>query len=264
MRSRPFWVWAATAFVLDIAGAQHVYTLPTVIAALLTGLALLWLMPASDAEPHGSGASQRLLALLPIAAFATAMIDVATFVPPIEEAGGWTAERLWLLAGGIVVLLLAAQLKVGWVALTAFVLGTSIRVIPMEHIAIIPENGDMLPLVGGALDNFLAGRSPYRMYQMPWDVPLTYLPVTWLAYLPTYLLGVDLRWTNVVAELVVLGAVAWLAAERSAWPTTWRHEPSLALWAWLYLLPSVVHWDMGNTAPITWALLAVTLALVVG
>ncbi|MDP9310729.1 MAG: hypothetical protein M3R24_07530 [Chloroflexota bacterium] len=263
-RSRSIWVWVAAALALDLAGAQHVYLLPTVAAAALTGLLLLWLVPETVWQffAHGAAGPLRLLALLPIVGFAAAMIDVATFVPVLKEGGGWTALRLWLLAGGIAALLLATGGRRVWIAVVALVLGTAVRMIHMDHVQIIPTNGDMLPLVQGALDNLLAGRSPYRMYQMPWEVPLTYLPTTWLAYLPSYLLGVDLRWTNVVAEIVILGALAWLSAQRSDLPTTLRSEPALVLWAWLYLQPSVIHWDTGNTAPITWALLAVTFALV--
>ena len=263
-RSRPVWVWVVTALVLDLAGAQHVYLLPTVAAAALTGLVLIWLVPESlwQRLAFGAAGPERLLVLLPIVAFVTAMIDMATFVPALDKGGGWTGLRLWLLAGGIVALLVAACGRLVWIVLVAFALGTIIRIIHMDHIQIVPTNGDMLPLVNGALENLLAGRSPYRMYQMPWEVPLTYLPVTWIAYLPAYLLGVDLRWTNIAAEVMVLSALAWLSAQRSGWPTTWRNEPALVLWAWLFLQPSVIHWDMGNTAPITWALLAVMLALV--
>ena len=52
----------------------------------------------------------------------------------------------------------------------------------------------------------------------------------------------------------------WLAARRGGL----RNNPALLLWSWMYLQPSVIHWDTGNTAPITWALLAVTFACVIG
>lgn len=264
-RSRSILIWVAAAFALDIAGAKHVYTQPAVAAALLSMLALLWLAPETlwqTLAPRADTA-RGLLALLPIVAFVAAMVDLATFVPPVADGGGWTTLRLLALAGGIVALLVVTRVKAGWVAIVALVLGTGVRLVQMEHIAIIPANGDMLPLVNGALDNLLGGRSPYMTYKMPWDVPLTYLPVTWLVYLPTYLLGVDLRWTNVVAEIVVFVAILWLSAQRSGWAAAWRSEPALLLWAWLYLQPSVIHWDAGNTAPITWALLAVALAVTV-
>lgn len=273
-RTRSIWLWAAAALILDLAGSQHVYTQPAVAAAVLAGLVVAWLVPVSFWQPADRAATPAapLLALLPLAAFVAALIDVATFVP-ID--GGWSPERLWLLIGGGVLLLalglgyVRGRLAAGVVALAALGLGTLVRLIHMDYIPIEPANGDMLPLVQGALDHLLAGRSPYRTYQMPWDVPLTYLPVTWLAYLPPYLLGLDLRWTNFAAELTIGGALAWLGARYAGaarGATTrrqsWLAEPTLLLWAWLFLQPSVIHWDMGNTAPITWALLAVTVALV--
>ncbi|HEX6289003.1 MAG TPA: glycosyltransferase 87 family protein [Herpetosiphonaceae bacterium] len=249
------------ALVLDIAGAKHVYTLPSVAAAALAALAIVWLVPASTRgavlAPHS--VPQHWLALLPIAGFVPAVLDVAAFVP---QDGGWTPERFVLLIGGVIALLALNRTSAGWIAVAALVLGVIVRLIHMEHLDIRPENGDMLPLVLGAIDNLLAGRSPYRLYHMPWDVPLTYFPITWLSYLPAYLLGIDLRWTNIAAEIGIAGALLCLSARRGGWHAAWRHEPTLFLWAWLFVQPSVIHWDTGNTAPITWLLLAVTLALV--
>ena len=51
------------------------------------------------------------------------------------------------------------------------------------------------------------GESPYRVYQLPWEVPLTYMPLNWLAYAPLLVAGADPRWTNALAELAVLGAL---------------------------------------------------------
>lgn len=249
------------ALVLDIAGAKHVYALPSVAAAALAALAIFFLVPSSPSgavlAPHS--VPQHWLALLPLVGFVPAVLDLAAFIP---QDGGWTPERLFLLIGGGLTLLALNRVSAGWVAVAALVLGTIIRLIHMEHLAIIPENGDMLPLVQGAITNLFAGRSPYTLYQMPWELPLTYFPVTWLSYMPAYLLGIDLRWTNIVAEIGIGVALAWLSAQRGGWRLTWRHEPTLFLWAWLFLQPSVIHWDVGNTAPITWLLLTVTLALV--
>ncbi len=259
-RRRSIWLWIAAALALDIAGSQHVYTLANVGAAVVAALALLWIAPPSiwRALAPTERAPHRPFALLLPFGFVAAVLDLASFVPP---DGGWTPERLTLLIVGLITLLLLLRFPAIAIALGAFALGTIIRVIHMDNIPIVPEHGDMLPLVQGALGHFLAGLSPYRTYQMPWEVPLTYLPVTWLSYLPAYLLGVDLRWTNIGAELVIAGAIIWLSGQRNGWETAWRREPGLVLWGWLYLQPSVIHWDTGNTAPITWALLAVALAL---
>jgi hypothetical protein len=260
-RRRSIWLWIVAALALDIAGSQHVYTLANVGAAVVAALALLWIAPPSiwRALAPSERAPHRPFALLLPVGFVAAVLDIASFVPP---DGGWTPERLTLLIAGLIALLMLIRFSAIVIATGAFVLGTIIRVIHMENIPVTPPNGDMLPLVQGAIGNLLAGNSPYQTYQMPWEVPLTYLPVTWLSYLPAYLLGADLRWTNIGAELVIAGAIIWLSKERNGWETAWQREPGLVLWGWFYLQPSVIHWDTGNTAPITWALLAVTLALV--
>ncbi|WP_161668778.1 glycosyltransferase 87 family protein [Kallotenue papyrolyticum] len=257
---RAIGVWVGLALTLDLTGAQHVYRLASVGAAALVLLALLWLAPADSRGGLAPWLAPpwRALALLPLLALIAAMLDLAVFVPPNN---GWNAARLALLLGGGLALLLGARAGAAWLAGVALGLGTIIRVTHMHYIPIAPPHGDMLPLVQGALTHLLAGASPYRTYQMPWPVPLTYLPLTWLAYLPAFVLQVDLRWTNIVAELAILSALLWVSAQRQGWSETLRREPALALWAWLYLQPSVIHWDTGNTAPITWALLALLWAL---
>lgn len=256
-RQRSLGIWVLAALILDVAGAQHVYAQPSIAAAALAGLGILWLWPGVTARLHENSV-QRLLALLPVIALIAAMVDVVTFEPPNS---GWTPARLTLLFGGITALLVLNRAPASWIALTALVLGAAIRAIHMRQIPIEPVNGDMLPLVRGALEHLLAGRSPYMTYRMPWEVPLTYLPVTWLSYAPAYLSGIDLRWTNVGAEIVIGATLAWLSARRGA--RAWHNDPVLILWAWLFLQPTVIHWDTGNTAPITWALLAVLVALVI-
>ena len=86
-------------------------------------------------------------------------------------------------------------------------------------------HSDMLPLIQRALEAFLAGSSPYQVYAMTagtgatYELPLTYLPATWLAYLPAHLIGADLRLTNLVLEMLILGSLAvWVATSGSAFP----------------------------------------------
>jgi hypothetical protein len=96
---------------------------------------------------------------------------------------------------------------------------------------------------------------------MPWEVPLTYLPLTWLTYAPAYLLNVDLRWINILAEVAILGAV-WFVARPGAGRTNGAEEQGLILWSWLFLSPSIIRWDLFTTAPIGWAAIAWTIALI--
>lgn len=73
-----------------------------------------------------------------------------------------------------------------------------------------PKHTDMLPLIKLACRRFLSGTNPYSHYLMPWDLPLTYLPATWLAFLPAYVLLIDPRFVTVLlccsAILLVFGA----------------------------------------------------------
>jgi hypothetical protein len=122
---------------------------------------------------------------------------------------------------------------------------------------------------------------------MPWEVPLTYLPLTWLAYLPAYLLRGDLRITNLLAELGIGLALAWLAQSSRLWrgvgggfatknqqkagPRTQPQdvatalqaqgapEAGLLIWAWLFLQPSAMIWSLTTTAPVQWLLLTALL-----
>jgi hypothetical protein len=107
----------------------------------------------------------------------------------------------------------------------------------------------MLPLVRAALASFASGHSPYAMYHMPWQVPLTYLPATWLPYLAPYLLGLDIRVSSLLAELAV-GAIVWRRFRRGADPR------APIVWAVIFLRPGMVWWALSTTATIWCAWLA--------
>jgi hypothetical protein len=66
--------------------------------------------------------------------------------------------------------------------------------------------GDMLVLVESGVKEFLAGRTPYRMYHLPWDAPLSYGPVLWLPYAIPIVGRFDLRVLPLAAYLVVVAA----------------------------------------------------------
>ncbi len=253
------------AVVLDITGAMHVYGLADakgesrelVSAFLLLGIALLWLLLPSGAATREE-AEPAWLGFLPPLAAAISISDVLSFI-----SAGWTPVRLLVLGGGALVLFVLALVGryEAWAVALAMALGVAIRALHIRHVPIEPARGDMLPLVQRALDNLFQGASPYTTYHMPWELPLTYLPLTWLAYAPAYLAGIDLRWTNVVAELAVLGAGLFVARHvRERRPHA--AATTALFWAALFLSPTVIHWDTVATAPIGWAALAWSLALV--
>ena len=301
---KPLGLAVALGLTLDISGAMHVYgivdaqgeTRETIMATVLLVLAGLWLLatPANEKEESPSW-----LACLPLAAAALSISDIFSFV-----SAGWSPTRIAVLGGGTIALLALALRRAPAPAIAgvAFALGVALRAIHIRHVPLEPARGDMLPLVQQALGNLGQGRSPYATYSMPWELPLTYLPLTWLAYAPAFVLGLDLRWTNIGAEIAILGAalfVVWRTAGAAALKTPrytttpaeggllQRHvveqlpsgigvkgaldgkqsraarDTALLLWAWLFVSPTIIHWDMVTSAPIGWAAIAWALALVV-
>jgi hypothetical protein len=148
------------------------------------------------------------------------------------------------------------------VAAVAFALGIAIRFPHIKYIPLEPARGDMLPLVQQALDNLLNGQSPYTTYSMPWELPLTYFPLTWLAYLPAHLLGADIRWTNIVAQVAILAAALYVLRHTPRERRRFAPDTLYVLWGWIFLSPTVIAWDMVTSAPIGWVALAWLLVLI--
>jgi hypothetical protein len=273
-------IWLA--LLLDITGALHAYGLGALMGQRLSlaGALLLvvvsggWLVvvaQATCAPSHPSGLAgaaihqRRLVLLLLLLAWLATLANMALFLLP--TVGPLSAL---VMGGGLLALALAVVWPppTVWVLALAVGLGTFARLASFAHVPIHPSHSDMLPLVVGALKNVLAGHSPYTLYHMPWELPLTYLPVTWLAYLPPFLAGLDVRITNLLAELGVGGALLWLALVRSrqsagGQSVRGREEIGLLLWGWFFLQPSTLNWSLSTTIPVLWALLSLLLVLVV-
>ncbi len=83
-----------------------------------------------------------------------------------------------------------------------------VQVLTIISFPLNPNRSDLLPLIAGADTNFLHGLAPYTNYTLEsGTLPLTYLPGTWLAYLPVVGLGGDPRLLNlllVVASLLLV------------------------------------------------------------
>lgn len=284
----------ALALVLDLSGALHVYhlsrfqgqRLAAAAALVLIGIAAGWVVLAllPPARPQNSNPlahvhgfplrllqavlsrSQIAITLLMLAAWLATWHDFERFLLAAESAPGLPVR---LLFGGGAVALAVAVVRPpdpGWLLGGVIIGGSIVRLLGYASVPIDPTRADMLPLVQGALDNFLSGHAPYTFYHMPWELPLTYLPVTWLAYLPPHILGLDLRWTNLAAELVVGGALVWLAMVENQLSDRgrggWRGNAGLLLWGWVFLQPTVQHWSQVTTTPVLWALLCLLLVLV--
>jgi hypothetical protein len=157
------------------------------------------------------------------------------------------------------------------IATVAAIAGVAVRLVHFARFS-IDEGADMLPLTQSAIARFVAGMTPYTYYDydLPDPVPLTYYPLTWLAFLPAYLAHVDLRWTNIAAEMAVLAAVVHAGkaggndSEQDGNIGTAFMTPAdvaMLAWSFYFLLPSSVYFDRITTAPVAWALLAWCVAL---
>jgi len=157
---------------------------------------------------------------------------------------------------GVGAILLATWRPTGLRALAALLMaGLTLRLVLIPHTPLAAQEADMLPLIQAAGQNLLRGQSPYRLYDLhTWPLPLTYLPGTWLSYLPTVVLDLDPRLVNVLASA---GTVAVLGA-------TTRRSPAVPLVGLLYLLPQVVVFDLYTEMAIFWLVLAVFLAGLAG
>jgi len=163
----------------------------------------------------------------------------------------------WYVPAGAVGLLIVGLLLVRAgpreFMLVTFGAGLALRLIALPGIDVSTKHGDMLPLVQMSTTRLLQGHNPYVVYQMPWELPLTYWPLTLLSYTPFTALGLDIRWANLLLPLV-LCALLW---RRASGPG------AIACYAagLLYLIPAMLQWDLTTEATVFWLWLAVALAL---
>lgn len=179
----------------------------------------------------------------------------------------WDAFVVLTIGGFVVLALVHGRRRVpaSYVAALAVFAGIVLRATHMR--AFGPHVGaDMIPLVTSAVDSLLSGQSPYRWHEVPGRLPLTYYPLTVLAYVPARLLAIDLRWTNVAAQLAILVALRWAGGARARAQHSEANrqvsEGATLGFSVLFLLPSSVYFDRITTAPIAWAMLTWLLVLV--
>jgi hypothetical protein len=230
--------------------------LGTMTALALVAVAVGWLLPG----PPGAAAGPRLL-------------RVFTFLPAVLLAGTAAASHvvrtaldrgeLGMWAGAVLALALLLTLAIvraraATIAAAALAVGLALRAVTFAR-APPGETGDMLVLVINAGHRLLDGKSPYAIYEMPWKLPLTYLPLTLLAYLPAMALHFDPRWMSALFELLVAGVAIRAATAELDARSAREHPIFLVLAAW-YLLSSSLEWVRMTTAPASWAALALLLA----
>lgn len=214
------------------------------VAIVLGAIAVATIRAAGRADP--GELAPRTLALLLGGMWVATGIRIARLAP-------LTMPQTMVLALGTLAAVVACVRppRAARLAAGAFAFGAALRMASYAALPLDPLRADMLPVIREAIDRLRVGSPPYGIYAMPsWEVPLVYLPGTWLAYAPARLAGLDLRLTNLVVELGLAAWVARLGAPRGA---------ALGLCAVLYLSPSVLPWSVNTEHPIFWLALAFAL-----
>jgi hypothetical protein len=250
----------ATALGVDLASARAYdarfgnLAFSTAAGLLLGGLAVLWLRVPRGVSLPASAA--RWLGVLPALA-AMVSIHIRGILAP---TGPLFALGALAVAGVAVMLVGTAMERTPLVVVGGIVAGIALRAFEVRVVPLTPAVGDMLPLVVLAAVNLAAGESPYRVYQMPWSLPLTYMPLSWLAYAPLVLARVDPRWTSALAELAILGALYFAARKRQ--DRTLR-DVAVVLWTMWFVSNRIVRDDAQVAAQVQWAALTWLAALAV-
>lgn len=232
------------------------------LGALLAAIAGAWLVTSrAGATARAPGAAivgrvaPLLLAAAPALSVAFSLLErrrMLVFAPD------WMLVSL-AFGGLLAACAVLPRAPLSLVATGAMIAGLGLRLFDFAVIAIDPRRADMLPLLVSALDNLMHGRSPYATYEMPWPVPLTYLPLTWLAYGPALLAGLDVRWTSTVCELVLFAVLLVVAGG----PRASSSRPLVLLFAAWFPASSLVAADAMTAMPVQSLALGATAALVV-
>ncbi|HUS17208.1 MAG TPA: hypothetical protein VM536_19605 [Chloroflexia bacterium] len=200
---------------------------------------------------------------------AAALLWLLSLITLLYDAHvGARAPDTWavVIGAGVPTVLLGAGLLAGAVGLArmsptrflaaAIGAGLALRLLGLLLIPLTIRLGDMLPLIGMATDRLLQGQDPYIIYQMPWELPLTYWPLTVLSYIPAALAGVDARLINLLVGPAIGALLLWAGGRQGP---CWA-APAFGL---LYLTPTMFQWDLSTAAPPYWGWIAVAFALTV-
>ncbi|MFH1435020.1 MAG: glycosyltransferase family 87 protein, partial [Pseudomonadota bacterium] len=137
-------------------------------------------------------------------------------------------------------------------ALAVFlVAGTFLRALSVYQWEGCPR--DMIVLIHQAALRFLDGYNPYRIHFCGHDLPLTYLPLLWLSYVPAVLAGLDPRVMSVIyaaccaviiyrwkgkkehAGVFMFLAVVWFFQAEVLWATVFAESAPFWLLACLFM-----------------------------
>ena len=282
LRGLACWIWAL--FFLNLLARGDGYFVlprtvdPEILRAIALGQTILlvatgaWLvghiLAGEGADPPDIG-NAGILAMVFASVALVVALDLAQ-AHRFADAGYATSyPALALCVAGSLAVLIAMWGR--WPV--AAIIGSAVvlKLYPIAAFPVTAKRSDLLPIIDRALHALWSGQSVYQRFLLDNDVltPNVRFPGLIAVYLPAFLLGVDLRFTLLAAEV---GFFA-LAAQR------WRRHalflPGCAFLAffpywhlrhelyetpfWVVLLALILAIDQGSPLPLQMTLLAVLL-----
>jgi hypothetical protein len=214
--------------------------------------ALLWVLlgdqraPLADADHIGV---RRIAVAVVALAFLVEIVSRLTTIGFFGLEGGGQSPRLALLllgaaVAGAAVLAWTLYRPPGAVVLTALLVAGGLAIRLLWLVVVTPEaqHSDNLFVIRLGLERFVAGQTPYAFFDFTTHAnPMPYLPVTFLSYVPPFLLGLNLQTTSYILSLALL-PLAWGLMRALAIPPRDRRLVLLAL-AVFYALPISISLD---------------------
>lgn len=110
-----------------------------------------------------------------------------------------------------------------WIGIVIAVLGLGIRVHKINTTRINAAEADMLPNLLAGLKDVSEGKNPYRPHYLEARGELShfYPPALWIPYVPFYVLGIDVRYLNLLAVFVFYLLLFEAFSRLRSPPTRW-------------------------------------------
>jgi hypothetical protein len=237
----------------------------TSVWLLFAAIVVALFLAGGGARPTGANVSMRRAAVVGVGLIYT--FELATrfathHVPGGVELSPWKEAAVAFGLAAVVTLVAARPPRSGILVGLLFAGGLVLRLAGLAAVAPDPEFADNLPAIGAALDRLAQGGSPYGFYAFAnHSTSMAYLPLTFLAYLPAHLLGLDLRITNIVLSLSE--AAALLVIIRAVRVPEPARSGLFLLCAINYVLPLNLGHDLHNEFQMFDLALVVGIGLVV-
>lgn len=117
---------------------------------------------------------------------------------------------VWVLGSMALYGVIRRWIGLSWVAAIAAM--AVLKVFPILYFPLVPERSDMLPFIQAAGGALLNGEGMYRYFVLENGalMPNVRLPGIVAAYLPAVAWKLDLRWMNLVYEILALGLIGMM------------------------------------------------------